>query len=106
MAQIRACTVCSGSSANAVYIEIGENAILIDAGCTEKNLTAFLREINSSYDKIKAVFVTHEHCDHIKAVPGLTKQSDVADGFRAQARLRRVFFQGTSYGLYRQKRRF
>ena len=74
MAQIRACTVCSGSSANAVYIEIGENAILIDAGCTEKNLTAFLREINSSYDKIKAVFVTHEHCDHIKAVPGLTKR--------------------------------
>ena len=50
MAEIRACTICSGSSANSVYIEIDGNAILIDAGCTEKNLTAFLREINSSYE--------------------------------------------------------
>ena len=74
MAEIRACTICSGSSANSVYIEINGNAILIDAGCTEKNLTAFLREINSSYDKIKAVFVTHEHSDHIKAIPSLTKR--------------------------------
>lgn len=74
MANIRACTVCSGSSANSVYIEIDGSAILIDAGCTEKYLTAFLRDIGSDYGKIKAVFVTHEHSDHIKALPALSKK--------------------------------
>ena len=65
MTEVKACSVCSGSSANAIYIEIDNEAVLIDAGCNAKYLTEFLQSVGSSYDRIKAVFVTHEHSDHI-----------------------------------------
>lgn len=75
MSKIRACTICSGSSANAIYIEIDNEAILIDAGCTVKALGEFLKSINSSFERIKAVFVTHEHSDHIKGVGMLSQRN-------------------------------
>lgn len=74
MPDIKACTVCSGSSANSVYIEIDGEAVLIDAGCTVKVLDSFLTDIGSSFDRIKAVFITHEHIDHIKGVSALSKR--------------------------------
>ena len=74
MSEIKACTVCSGSSANSIYIEIDGEAVLIDAGCAVKVIDSFLADIGSSFDKIKAVFVTHEHSDHIKGVSALSKR--------------------------------
>lgn len=75
MTKVKACSVCSGSSANAIYIEIDNEAVLIDAGCNAKYLTEFLQSVGSSYDRIKAVFVTHEHSDHIKGIPSLAKRN-------------------------------
>lgn len=65
MAKVRFCTLFSGSSANSAYIEIGGKGILIDAGAGVRKLGSALQSIGSGFDKIQAIFVTHEHTDHI-----------------------------------------
>ena len=67
-------TLFSGSSGNAVYIRAGEDAILIDAGKSCRYIENCLREIGADMSKVRAVFVTHEHIDHIQALPVLRKK--------------------------------
>lgn len=70
-------TLYSGSGGNAAYIESGENAILIDAGKNAKRLCSALSEIDSSIDKIDAIFITHDHADHTSALEILAKKHDI-----------------------------
>lgn len=62
------CSLFSGSSGNCTYIESGGSAILIDAGCSARATVRALAEIGSDISKISAIFVTHEHSDHIKGL--------------------------------------
>lgn len=58
----------SGSSGNCYYLGSNDSGILIDAGVGIRNVQKALREYGVSFDKIKAVLVTHDHADHIKTV--------------------------------------
>lgn len=62
------CPLFSSSSGNATFIGSGKTGILIDAGVSAKKIREALssREIDPS--KISAIFVTHEHTDHIKGI--------------------------------------
>lgn len=64
----RFCTLFSGSKGNSFYIGCGDSAILIDAGRTAKQLENALKSNDLDVTKIKAIFVTHEHLDHIKGI--------------------------------------
>ncbi len=66
-------TLFSGSSANATLIRTGEDAILIDAGGSMKRIRKALEQIGCPIDQVRAIFVTHEHSDHIAALPMLAK---------------------------------
>ena len=55
----------SGSSGNSVYIGGASGGILIDAGVSAKRLAAALAGIGVDPGRVGAVFVTHEHADHI-----------------------------------------
>ncbi|TLG77461.1 MBL fold metallo-hydrolase [Culicoidibacter larvae] len=55
----------SGSSGNSSYVRVGDDVYLIDAGVSTKRLLAALAEHNIDAQQIKAVFLTHEHSDHI-----------------------------------------
>lgn len=61
----------SGSSGNCYYLSYGETSILIDAGIGIKTLKRYFKIKDLSLDNIDAVFVTHDHADHIKAVGNL-----------------------------------
>ncbi len=60
--------IASGSSGNCVYVETGGAKILIDAGISNKRIEAGLRSICVSPEEIDAVFITHEHSDHISGL--------------------------------------
>src|SRR5579872_940458 len=64
----------SGSNGNCYYIGNDQEAILVDAGLSCRETEKRMRRLGLSLEKVKAVFVSHEHDDHIKGLPVLTKK--------------------------------
>jgi len=64
----------SGSNGNCYYIGNESEAILIDAGITCREIEKRMKRLSLSIRKIKAVFVSHEHSDHIKGIEVLSKK--------------------------------
>lgn len=62
------CSLYSGSGGNSTLISACGKTILIDAGKSAKCLCKALTEIGVSPDSIDAIFVTHEHTDHVSAL--------------------------------------
>lgn len=74
---MRIVSLCSSSKANCTYIEHNGEGVLVDAGCSFKALRDGLRMIDKTIDDVRAVFVTHEHSDHIAGLMQLTKNTDI-----------------------------
>jgi phosphoribosyl 1,2-cyclic phosphodiesterase len=66
--EISTCSLSSGSSGNSIFIGCGKTNILIDAGRTAKAMTELLAAINLKITDISAIFITHEHIDHVSAL--------------------------------------
>lgn len=64
----------SGSRGNSVLIESATARILIDAGKSARALCSALSEIGRGIDGIDAIFITHEHADHVSALEVLLKK--------------------------------
>ncbi len=64
----------SGSKGNCTYIRAGADEILIDAGRSLRALTNALCSVGSDLCRIKAIFITHEHSDHVSALEMLSKK--------------------------------
>jgi phosphoribosyl 1,2-cyclic phosphodiesterase len=54
----------SGSSGNAVVIQTGRTAVLVDAGFGVRALASRLRQVGVAPSAISAILLTHEHSDH------------------------------------------
>lgn len=64
----------SGSNGNCYYIGNEKEAVLVDAGISCREIEKRMKRLNLSMQKIKAVFVSHEHSDHIRGLPSLAKK--------------------------------
>lgn len=58
----------SGSNGNAYYVGNEQEAVLIDVGISCKLLERRLQDVALNPAKIKAIFISHEHSDHIKGL--------------------------------------
>jgi phosphoribosyl 1,2-cyclic phosphodiesterase len=67
----------SGSNGNCYYIGNEMEAVLVDAGISCREVERRMKRLNLSMEKIKAVFVSHEHTDHIRGLPSLIKKYPV-----------------------------
>lgn len=65
---IRFCSLVSGSSGNALYLEHGRTKILIDCGISCLKICTALKEIGVEPSEIRGIVVTHEHSDHVSGV--------------------------------------
>lgn len=68
------CCLSSGSKQNAFYVETERTAILVDAGIPYRKLARFLNDIGRDVEDVEAVFVTHEHLDHVRALEKLAEK--------------------------------
>lgn len=64
----------SGSNGNCYYVANQHEAVLIDAGISCRETEIRMNRLNLTMKKVKAIFVTHEHTDHIKGVAGIAKK--------------------------------
>jgi phosphoribosyl 1,2-cyclic phosphodiesterase len=58
----------SGSNGNCYYIGNGTDAVLIDVGISCRETEKRMKQLGLNINTIKAIFVSHEHGDHIKGV--------------------------------------
>lgn len=70
-------SLASGSSGNCYYLGYKEHGILIDAGIGIRTIRKRLRDISVPIESIQAVFITHDHADHIKAVGHLGEKLNI-----------------------------
>lgn len=70
--------LASGSSGNCFYLETEKKKILVDAGLSGKKITSLLAEIDRRPEEIDAIFVTHEHTDHIHGIGVLARKYGMA----------------------------
>ena len=71
------CSLNSGSNANCYYLGNQDEAILVDGGLSCRETVKRLKRVGLSIKKIKAIFVSHEHGDHIHGVSGLSKKYQI-----------------------------
>ena len=64
----RFCPLFSGSSGNSYYIGSADHGVLIDAGKNAKQITEALNRCEIPVSAIEAIFVTHEHSDHVSGL--------------------------------------
>lgn len=67
----------SGSSGNVYFIQTDKSNILIDIGVSYSKLIQALESINESIDNVDALFITHEHTDHIKGLSTFLKKTNI-----------------------------
>lgn len=64
----RFATLCSSSKGNCSYIGTATHGILVDAGSSAKQLDLSLAQLQLDPTAIDAIFVTHEHTDHVNGI--------------------------------------
>jgi len=73
----RVFTLSSGSDGNCSFIGDGSCAVLVDAGISFSKIKKMLENYNIELSYIKALFITHEHSDHIKGICTFCKKTEI-----------------------------
>lgn len=64
----------SGSNGNCYYIGNETEAVLIDAGISCRETEIRMKRLGLSMNNVKAIFISHEHKDHITGLSVLSKK--------------------------------
>ncbi|WP_158796945.1 MBL fold metallo-hydrolase [Pedobacter sp. L105] len=64
----------SGSNGNCYYVGNADEAILVDAGISCKETEIRMTRLGLSMGKVKAIFISHEHGDHIRGLKVMAKK--------------------------------
>ncbi len=67
----------SGSNGNCYYIGNGREAVLIDAGLSCRETERRMLRLGLLMRDVKAIFITHEHTDHVRGAEVLSKKYNI-----------------------------
>ena len=68
--------LASGSKGNAIFVEMDGARVLIDAGVGVRRVGRELSSLSASLDSLDAIFITHEHSDHVAGLRTLLRHTD------------------------------
>jgi phosphoribosyl 1,2-cyclic phosphodiesterase len=75
---MRFCSLGSGSGGNSTLVEASQGItttrVLIDAGFSERELTRRLARVGCTPEDVDAIFITHEHGDHVGCSVGVARR--------------------------------
>lgn len=72
------CSLNSGSNGNCYYVGNDKDAILVDVGISCRETEHRMASAGLSMDKVKAIFISHEHSDHIKGLEKISQKYNCA----------------------------
>ena len=67
-------TLNSGSNGNCYYVGTDKEAVLVDAGLSCRETEKRMKRLGLSMHLVKAIFISHEHADHIHGLEVLSKK--------------------------------
>lgn len=73
MEALRFFSIASGSKGNCICVESGGCAVLIDAGVPTRRTAEALHNAGIALSSVRGVFITHEHSDHVKCLPYVSR---------------------------------
>lgn len=71
------CSIASGSNGNCYYVGNEKEAVLVDVGISCKEVETRMKRSGLPLQRVKAVFVSHEHTDHVSGLPVLAKKHNL-----------------------------
>lgn len=71
---VRIISLNSGSNGNCYYVGCAEEAVLVDVGISCREVEKRMARSGLSMKNVKAIFISHEHSDHIRGVEVLSKK--------------------------------
>jgi phosphoribosyl 1,2-cyclic phosphodiesterase len=98
---MRVVSLASGSSGNSLLVEAGPQGrtkLLVDVGISGRILTSRLRQVGVELSQIQGILITHEHSDHVLALPYLLKR--VSCPILTDARTFQAILESISSGLW------
>jgi len=67
-------SINSGSNGNCYYVGNQQEAVLIDAGISCRETEWRMRQIGLTMNRVKAIFITHEHTDHTRGMEVMARR--------------------------------
>src|SRR6266849_6069534 len=67
----------SGSNGNCYYVGNEREAVLVDAGISCRETEKRMARLGLSMQKVKAIFISHEHSDHIRGLGVLARKHEL-----------------------------
>ena len=74
---MRLCSIASGSSGNCIYVGTDTTHVLVDVGISRKRTEEGLKSLGIRPGELDAIFVTHEHSDHISGLGVFSRKYNV-----------------------------
>jgi len=74
---LKIAAIASGSNGNCYYLESGDDAVLVDAGVSAKQIVERMTRLGLSLVKVRGVFISHEHSDHIRGLDVFSRKQAI-----------------------------
>lgn len=71
---LRFTVLASGSTGNAAVVSTDEAKVLVDVGLSSKKIEELMKQRGVSGEELDAIFITHEHSDHIKGLGAFARK--------------------------------
>jgi phosphoribosyl 1,2-cyclic phosphodiesterase len=74
---LKIASIASGSNGNCYYLGNDDDAILVDAGISARQIVERMTRLGLSLSRLRGVFISHEHSDHVRGIDVFCRKHSV-----------------------------